>query len=415
VGRASRAAAALSLALAALGAAACGDRVQDGLTGIDVHVTFDSSQSIDKLLFAGWSDGQPVFEADPRPLDDRMPSPDGENLIILLPREMGGREVFVRVDGMDAGKALVGSTGRSITLEPDVLVTLNLSLGEARICGDGDIHPQAEQCDDGNSRDGDGCASGCVLEPGSVCEGVPSKCRTCGNGECEEGENPCTCGDCTKDACGDGCCALDGREQCGNCEDCDIMCGDEVCCSTEVGECEQCDSCGIGGCQPELGEDACSCPSDCTPDDLPVLNNGYCCALAGEVFPAADCCEAGPVDGVCCGEPLDHPDCCDPRAGFDGICCAGESPETSDCCSLTPAICGDGICCTASGENAVNCGDCGGPMDGGPGGMDGGPGGMDAGVGDGGLKDAGGGMDAGGCPDSGPGDGGLGGGPCIEI
>ena len=34
-----------------------------------------------------------------------------------------------------------------------------------------------EQCDDGNSADGDGCSSGCLIEAGFVCSGQPSRCK----------------------------------------------------------------------------------------------------------------------------------------------------------------------------------------------------------------------------------------------
>ncbi len=48
-----------------------------------------------------------------------------------------------------------------------------------------------EQCDDGNSKSGDGCSSSCLLEPGYVCValGTPCKKAICGqNGkEADEG------------------------------------------------------------------------------------------------------------------------------------------------------------------------------------------------------------------------------------
>jgi serine/threonine-protein kinase len=36
------------------------------------------------------------------------------------------------------------------------------ALGRRPACGDGDLRPQVEECDDGNTRDGDGCTSACL-------------------------------------------------------------------------------------------------------------------------------------------------------------------------------------------------------------------------------------------------------------
>ena len=49
--------------------------------------------------------------------------------------------------------------------------------GDCRtLCGDGyKIFPY-EECDDGNSEDGDGCSSSCTIEDYSSCSGSPSVC-----------------------------------------------------------------------------------------------------------------------------------------------------------------------------------------------------------------------------------------------
>ncbi len=44
------------------------------------------------------------------------------------------------------------------------------------VCGDGSING-SEQCDDGNTRSGDGCSSSCQVEQGWVCSGQPSSCQ----------------------------------------------------------------------------------------------------------------------------------------------------------------------------------------------------------------------------------------------
>ena len=54
--------------------------------------------------------------------------------------------------------------------------------GRGTVCGDG-CRDDSERCDDGNARDGDGCSSACVTEPGWECSGAPSTCATrCGDG-----------------------------------------------------------------------------------------------------------------------------------------------------------------------------------------------------------------------------------------
>lgn len=50
------------------------------------------------------------------------------------------------------------------------------------VCGDGRINFIAEECDDGNTANGDGCSSTCQVEPGGSCSGQPSVCGVCGNG-----------------------------------------------------------------------------------------------------------------------------------------------------------------------------------------------------------------------------------------
>src|SRR5262249_18330616 len=54
----------------------------------------------------------------------------------------------------------------------------------ANTCGDGIIEA-GEQCDDGNTRNGDGCEASCNIEAGFACNGAPSVCiptPLCGNG-----------------------------------------------------------------------------------------------------------------------------------------------------------------------------------------------------------------------------------------
>jgi cysteine-rich repeat protein len=51
----------------------------------------------------------------------------------------------------------------------------NVNVSITCLCGDGFIGG-AEACDDANTDSGDGCSSGCVVEPNYVCTGTPSEC-----------------------------------------------------------------------------------------------------------------------------------------------------------------------------------------------------------------------------------------------
>lgn len=68
---------------------------------------------------------------------------------------------------------------------------------ETYVCGNFGIEAN-EQCDDGNTVDGDGCSDGCRTEYGFVCDGNPSVCHsTCGDGLRAEIED---CTSCPEDA-----------------------------------------------------------------------------------------------------------------------------------------------------------------------------------------------------------------------
>jgi cysteine-rich repeat protein len=59
------------------------------------------------------------------------------------------------------------------------------------ICGN--IRNGNEECDDGNTNNGDGCSSSCIIEPGFLCTSFlnfPSVCTAeiCGDGKRSEGE-----------------------------------------------------------------------------------------------------------------------------------------------------------------------------------------------------------------------------------
>ncbi|TMA57855.1 MAG: DUF4215 domain-containing protein, partial [Deltaproteobacteria bacterium] len=93
-------------------------------------------------------------------------------------------------DGWDhAVASLVAPAGATRAQVAMVVSSLNATLyvddfvfAARPICGDGLVEG-SEQCDDGNTANGDGCSSICTLESGFSCSGNPSVCTSaCGDG-----------------------------------------------------------------------------------------------------------------------------------------------------------------------------------------------------------------------------------------
>ena len=157
-----------------------------------------------------------------------------------------------------------------------VVATMALTTGGAAgqsSCGNGHVDA-GEQCDDGNSVDGDCCSSTCQFEP------FDSPCND---------HNPCTAGDrctgtglCWFDSCHTGTGCICGAQCTGNNGGC--TCGGPGPCT--VGQ--SCGKCGSGSCIYLCGEQDTACISnsshgcdtdqDCAPGDVCVsLRMGdYC-------------------------------------------------------------------------------------------------------------------------------------------
>jgi hypothetical protein len=228
------------------------------------------------------------------------------------------------------------------------------------VCVGGECHgtggPGCEwNCFNGLDDDGDGtydCQDqDCLLVP-------PCKKKTCGNGQCEQGEDCVVCPeDCTDGcevACGDGVCHKGECESCPkDCVNCPGMCNDGVCsknedclkCPADCGTCPV--ECGDGDCGE--GENCHSCPGDC----------GQCPTVCGDAIcePPENCstcddCGCEPIetciDGDCCMPVCFDMECGDDECG--GVCgqclpnfeCkAGECKCTPDCVDKE---CGDDGC-----------------------------------------------------------------------
>src|SRR5690606_7449614 len=119
-----------------------------------------------------------------------------------------------------------------------------------------------EQCDDGNTRDDDGCSATCQLELGWVCSDEPSDCRetVCGDGV-REGLEPCDDGN---NDLGDGCTPFCEIEPDCSAGECVSACGDGIRLPSDDEECD--DGNTVSG-------DGCS--EDCKLEP----NSGYKCEL----------------------------------------------------------------------------------------------------------------------------------------
>jgi cysteine-rich repeat protein len=191
--------------------------------------------------------------------------------------------------------------------------------GSATPCGDGKL-ASSESCDDGNTKDGDGCTATCEFEKGWSCVGAPAKCTAvCGDGLLL-GEETCDDGDTKK---GDGCnpkCAPEDGWSCDTASPttCTTVCGDGF-----ITGKEQCDD------GNKAVEDGC--------DDGCIVEPGYAC------ISAPSHCETQCGDGfITKGEECDD----DNLASDDGCSkeCVREDKWT---CTGAPSVCitpcGDGL------------------------------------------------------------------------
>ncbi len=185
-------------------------------------------------------------------------------------------------------------------------------------CGDGAIE-STEECDDGNTADGDGCDASCTVEAGYLCNGTPSMCAlSCGDGVIN-GADAC---DDMNMIDGDGCsstCAVETGYLCsGTPSVCALTCGDGVINGADV-------------CDDMNTADGDGCSSSC------VVEADYLCSGAPSVFVLS------------CGDGLiNEDDICDDMNGIDGDGCSSACTiETGYFCTGEPSVCalscGDGV------------------------------------------------------------------------
>ncbi len=228
------------------------------------------------------------------------------------------------------------------------------------VCGDGkceagefnstcpaDCKAACQPACDGKQCGANGCGGVCgVCGETKACTDA-GKCvavaTTCGDGECEPGENPTNCAKDCKPTCTANC----AGKPCGDIDGCGGLCsgpcpGGGTC--TADKNCQGGSLCGNGTCDP--GETNANCATDCKPDCTPACGGKSCgpngcggsCGLCGTGKACTDegqCVALGPV----CG---------------NGMCEAGESNASCPAdCKPTGPVCGNGMCET--GETNANC------------------------------------------------------------
>ena len=226
------------------------------------------------------------------------------------------------------------------------------------ICGDGEILG-SEECDDGNTTNGDGCSENCTLEAGWDCTDEP--CETiCGDGiqagaeECDDGDNdnsdttPDACRtDCTLPICGDN--VQDSGEACDD--------GNTIIEACDYGD-DACTVCGttctlVPGVTSLCGDGVVQEPEECDNGDLNSLDT-------------PDACRENCVLAHCGDDTRDSNEGCDDGNTSNGDGCSETcSVEDGWDCNEAPCvtICGDGIqtgaeACDDAGESATCDVDC---------------------------------------------------------
>jgi len=166
-------------------------------------------------------------------------------------------------------------------------------------CGDGDVNQETEQCDDGNTADGDGCSAICEIET------PPSDC---GNGEIDEGE------------------------------ECDNGTANGMACQPEYGDCQYCSAiCTLAtALGPYCGDNNVDTPHEQCDDGNTNSNDGCSATCQVEILPPQ--CGNGVVEN---GEACD-----------DGNVINGDGCSMNCQIEIPSPICGNGIL-----ENGEGCDD----------------------------------------------------------
>jgi len=249
------------------------------------------------------------------------------------------------------------------------------------VCGNGQLDP-GEDCDDGNTANGDCCSSTCTFEPVSspcddglfctvndVCNGAGQcggSARDCSGaggqcsiGVCDEGSGSClsqaaneggSCSDdnaCTQtDSCQSGVCTGSNPVTC-NASD---QCHDAGTCNTQTGLCSD---------PPKADGATCSDGNACTQTDS--CQSGVCTGSNPVTCNASDQCHDA---GTCntqtglCSDPLKA----DGATCSDGdLCTTGETCQSGSCVGGTATTCNASDQCHDAGTCDPSTGTCSDP------------------------------------------------------
>ncbi len=283
---------------------------------------------------------------------------------------------------VEAGYKCIGYDRPCTECQKNNVKCMKVSYGDKKLDVDG-----YEQCDDGNTKDGDGCSSTGQIEPGWLCPVLGEKCvaKACGDGVVAFGEQ-CDDGN-TKD--GDGCSARCKLETGWRCPTAGAPCKNGSCGDGYVDQGEECDSGaknGKGGCSTSCKLDpgyACltlganSDPSKaaciqvtCGDGSIAVAsgytsyeqcddnnkNNGDGCSSTCRIESGYHCSDDGKTcaKGVCGDGHVDVGEECDDHnlTGGDGCtpACKIESVFEQTADGKYKPICGDGITVWDAGE-----------------------------------------------------------------
>lgn len=217
--------------------------------------------------------------------------------------------------------------------------------GFGGFCGDGILQPgEGEECDDGNTTNGDGCSNVCTIEIVEFCgDGIQQGTEECDDGNTTNGDgcsNACTIE--IAGYCGDG--SVGGGEQCddGNSisgDGCSNVCTIEssgYCGDGSIGVAEQCDD------GNQVSGDGCS--SICRLE----IFIGYCgdgVKQSGESCDDGNQASGDGCSNTCEVESLDWY-CGDGELNIDEQCDDGNQTNGDGCsnvCLLEEGTCGNGI------------------------------------------------------------------------
>ncbi len=317
---------------------ACRTETETGLTGVQLTINYDAQKNIDQFAISGvladtnnLPSQSAAFASGDSPSVPTALTGSIQSLALLLPSTLGGKKVFIRVDGLSAGN--LQQTGFSeVPIVRGAMVPLTVALGAVAVCGDGVIRAPIEQCDDGNTRDGDGCDHNCQIESGWACDPF---CHECGNGILEASE---TCDDGNTNA-GDGCdshCQIETKFDCANVPGaatvCVPACGDGIVQFSNFGE--QCDD------GNNVDGDGCT---DC------AVDAGWVCPSQGADGQGGDC-------GKCGNAKRDGTEICD-SADVNGQTCLSQGYVAN--LLSDPSL---GLRCAADCRN-YDFSSCGPPID----------------------------------------------------